>query len=274
MSEAILKALMQLFALISDMHDDTVITAREKNIVRIFLIRHVNNELVDKYMTMFEEYLGMFNSDRIVKGSLKDRKRISLNAMRILAICETINAELQQKQKVYVVVKLTDYIASGAELSETELDFLQTVSVAFNIPANEFGNIRNFIISDDTEGCEQSEVLTIESAPEKSIEVKRICNENLKGKISILRIRSTNTFLMRYHGKEALYLNGQNISEGETYIFDSGSSIRGSGIKAIYYSEIIGYLTTASRSEGIFLDVSDVTFNFRNSGNGIHNLNF
>src|SRR5512140_1833619 len=104
MSEAILKALMQLFALISDIHDDTVITAREKNIVRIFLVRHLNNELVGKYMAIFEEYLGLFNSERIVKGSIRDRKRISLNAMRILAICEKINSELQQRQKIYVLV--------------------------------------------------------------------------------------------------------------------------------------------------------------------------
>ncbi|HLN55119.1 MAG TPA: ATP-binding cassette domain-containing protein [Bacteroidales bacterium] len=274
MSEAILKALMQLFALISDIHDDTIITAREKNIVRIFLIRHLNNELVDRYMNMFEEYLGMFNSEKIVKGSLKDRKRISLNTMRILAICETINSELGQKQKVYVVVKLTDYIASGTELTETEIDFLQTVSDAFNIPAREFRNISSFIISDDPTACEHSDVLIIESNSNEISGVKIICNENLKGRISILRIRSTNTYLMRYHGKEPLYLNGQNISEGDTYIFDNGSSIRGSGIKAIYYSEITGYLSSVSKSEAIFLDANDVEFTFRNSSNGIHNLNF
>lgn len=274
MSEAILKALMQLFALISDIHDDTVINAREKNIVRIFLISHLNNELVDKYMNMFEEYLGMFNSERIVKGSLKDRKRISLNAMRILAICDTINAELGQKQKVYVVVKLADYIASGYELTETELDFLQTVSTAFNIPANEFNNIRNFIIMDDPSACDRPDVLLIKSVSKDDKEVKIIINENLKGRISILRLRSTNTYLMRYAGKESLYLNGQNIAEGETYIFDSGSSIRGSGIKSIYYSEVTGYLSSVSGGRRIFLDAYDVSFNFRKSGNGIHNLNF
>lgn len=274
MSEAILKALMQLFALVSDIHDDTIITAREKNIVRIFLIRHLNNDLVDKYMSMFEDYLGMFNSEKIVKGSLKDRKRISLNSMRILAICETINAELGQRQKVYVIVKLTDYISSGTELTETEIDFLHTVSDAFNIPAREFRNISSFIISDDPSACDHSDVLIIESNSNEVTGVKIICNENLKGRISILRVRSTNTYLMRYHGKETLYLNGQNISEGDTYIFDSGSSVRGSGIKAIYYSEITGYLSSVSKREGVFLDAIDVEFTFRNSRNGIHNLNF
>ena len=66
MSEPILKALMQLFALIGDIHDDSVITAREKNIVRLFLLRHLNNEMVARYMNMFEEYLSQFNNERII----------------------------------------------------------------------------------------------------------------------------------------------------------------------------------------------------------------
>jgi ABC-type multidrug transport system ATPase subunit len=274
MSEAILKALMQLFALISDIHDDTVITAREKNIVRIFLIRHLNNELVGKYMAMFEEYLGLFNSERIVKGSIRDRKRISLNAMKILAICEKINSELQQRQKIYVLIKLTDYIASGVEISETELDFLQTVASAFNIPDNEFQNIRNLIISNDPESCEVSHVLQIDSRNEVKGGIKKMYNENLRGKIVILYIRSTNTYLMRYTGNEELYLNGQGIGEGETYVLDTGSSLRGPNIKTIFYSAVVGLLSSVSYVKGISLDATNVTFRFRNSDNGIHNLNF
>jgi hypothetical protein len=37
MSEPILKALIQLFALISNVHDDTEISSRGRDIVRLFL---------------------------------------------------------------------------------------------------------------------------------------------------------------------------------------------------------------------------------------------
>ena len=107
MSEAILDALVKLFALIGDIHDDTIITSREKDVVRSFLARHLNNELITRYMKLYEEYLGVYNSERITKGSVQDKKRTSLNAMRILAICEKINEELQQKQKIYVIVNIT-----------------------------------------------------------------------------------------------------------------------------------------------------------------------
>ena len=80
------------------------------------------------------------------REALQDRKRTSLNAVRILAICEKINEELQQKQKVYVLVKLMDYISLGEEITENELDFLHTVANAFYISEDEYKNIKSFII--------------------------------------------------------------------------------------------------------------------------------
>jgi len=275
MSEPILKALMQLFALISDIHADTVITSREKNVVMLFLSRHLNNEMLSMYMKMFEEYLDSFNSESIKKGSLKDKKRISLNAVRILAICEKINEELQQKQKVYVLVKLMDYISLGEEITENELDFLHTVASAFYIDETEYQDIKSFIIGTVDAIPDKKRILVIDSNKEfDQPEVKHICNINLKGTISFLQIPSTNTYLVRYSDSEDLYLNGHNISDGETYTFDHGSSIRGPGINPIYYTEVVSIISEASFETKISLHAYDVTFKFRNSDNGIHHLNF
>jgi ABC-type multidrug transport system ATPase subunit len=275
MSETILNALVQLFALIGDIHDETIITSREKEIVKKFLSRHLNNELAARYMKMFEEYLGEYNSESIEKGSIKDRKRVSLNAMRILAICEKINEELHQNQKVYVLIQLMDFISLGEEITENELDFLQTVSDAFNIPASEYYDIRNFIMNDIHDVNEKSKLLIMDSTKQSGkAEVKHIFNEHLKGTISFLFIASTNTYILRYKGPEDLYLNGQNIFTGQTYVFDHGSTIRGSGIRTIYYSVISSRISETAFKYRISLDANDVTFKFRNSENGIHNLNF
>lgn len=217
MSEQILKALMQLFALIADIHDDNVITAREKKIVRLFLSRHLNNELVTRYMKMFEENLSQFNSERIVKGSLKDRKRTSLNAMRILSICEQINEELRQSQKIYLLVQLTDFISMGSEITENALDFLFTVATAFNIPENEYLNIKSFILNSLFKYHDLSRILVINNITEpENDKIKHHCIPNLKGNLLFLHIPSTNTFIMRYSGSDDLYLNGQNIISGQT----------------------------------------------------------
>jgi ABC-type multidrug transport system ATPase subunit len=275
MSESILNALVQLFALIGDIHDDTVITSREKNVIRSFLARQLNNALTEKYMKMFEDYLGMYNSERITKGSLQDRKRTSLNAMRILAICEKINEELQQKQKIYVLVQLIEYISLGDEITENELDFLHTVATAFFIPEQEYENIRAFIMKSPAEVPEKKNVLFIDNIKEERTDgIKHILNENLSGTICFLHIADTNTYILRYQGGADIYLNGQNITSELTYFFDTGSTLRATGINSIYYTEVVSIITGIENRMKISLIADDVTFRFRDSDNGIHNLNF
>lgn len=275
MSETILNALVQLFALIGDIHDETIITGREKDIVRLFLSRHLNNELIVRYMKMFDEYLALFNAENISKGSIRDRKRVSLNAMRILAICEKINEELHQDQKVYVLIQLIDYISLGQEITENELDFLQTVSDAFNIPAPEYHDAKSFIMNGTGDLSDKGKLLVMDGNMQADKpEIRHFFSENLAGTIAFLYLASTNTYILRYKGNADIYLNGQNIFPGQTYIFDRGSTIRGSGMKTIYYSEISSRISETSFRCRISLDAEKVTFRFRNSENGIHDLDF
>jgi ABC transport system ATP-binding/permease protein len=275
MSEPILKALMQLFALIVDVHDDTVLTNPEENIVKSFLSRHLNTELITRYYRMFQEFLTLFNAESVEKDSIRDRKRVSLNAMKILSICEKINEELQQKQKIYVLVQLMDFISSGEKITENQLDFLQTVATAFNIGRDEYQNIKSFIFGASLEIPEKNEVLIIDNIREQEPDtVKHVRRDNLEGRIVFLHIASTNTYLMRYSGKGDLYLNGQNIIDIQTYVFEHGSTIRGAGIDPVYYTEVVSLISESTFDSKIVIEACDVNYKFRNSENGIHNLDF
>ena len=275
MIEPILKALIQLFALISDVRDISEISSRERDIVRLFLSRQLNNELVNKYMEMFDEYLIQYNPEKIDRGRIKDMKRTSLTAVKILGICEQINEELQQKQKFYVLVQLMDFILFGAVITENELEFLETVSTAFNIPPSEFQNIKNFILNSVNEIPEKNKLMIIDSnCDNKYIGAKHLFRANLKEAILLLHIESTNTYILKYSGKEDLFLNGQNIFPGQTYTFDHGSTIRGSGTNTIYYNDISSVFTEETFKIKISLEAKDVYLRFKNSEFGIQNFNF
>jgi ABC transport system ATP-binding/permease protein len=275
MNEPILQALIKLFALISDVHSSSGISSRGKDIVRLFLARHLNNELVVRYMELFDEYVLIYHSDEIARGSIKDRKRTSLTSVRILAICEKINEELQQKQKLYVIIQLLDFILFSAELTENELDFLETVSSAFNIPHPEYLNIRSFILTSAADIPGKSRVMIIDNLEECEVQgVKHLTRENLKGRIVFLYISSTNTYILRYSGYEDLFLNGQNIFSGQTYIFDHGSTIRNPVISTIYYNDVNSVFTEEAFKTKISLDASGVSLRFRKSDNGVQNIHF
>ncbi|HDS07361.1 MAG TPA: ATP-binding cassette domain-containing protein [Bacteroides sp.] len=274
MSEAILRALMQLFALIVDIEEVQQVSESERAIVRSFLGRLLNQELVDKYMKVFDEYLNLYHREEIAKDSIRDRKRTSLTAVRILGICEKINEELEQDQKVYVVIQLIEYIAYGIEIREKELDFLQTVASAFNIPEEEYQNLLGFVAYSLADIPEQERVLLIsnEEKPD-DMDVNHLLNRKLSGQIAFLHIGSTNTFILRYHGLEDLYLNGQRLHSGLTYTFEHGSAVRGQHIEPIYYTDVAGTFSASFTTSRLSFIARNVVFRFKNSDNGVHEFN-
>jgi ABC transport system ATP-binding/permease protein len=275
MIEPILKALMQLFALIGDVNDVSEISSRERDIVRLFLSRQLNNELVKKYMEIFDEYLVQYNSEKIDRGSMKEKKRTSLIAVKILGICEKINEELQQKQKLYVLVQLMDFILFGGEITDKELEFIETLSAALNIPQQEFRNIKSFILNSVSEIPDKSCVMIIDNNDDyENIGVKHLYRENFKNTVFLLRIESTNTYILKYSGKGDLFLNGQNIFPGQTYTFDHGSTIRDSGTNTIYYNNISSVFTEEILKIKISIEANDVYLKFKHSDFGIQNFNF
>ncbi|HWR74227.1 MAG TPA: ATP-binding cassette domain-containing protein, partial [Bacteroidales bacterium] len=244
-----------------------------RDIVRLFLARHLSNEQVLKYLEMFDEYIRLYHSDNISRGSIKERKRTSLTAMRILAICEKINEELRQNQKVYVMVQMMDFISFSAEITDKELEFLETVATAFNIHTTEYEDLKCFILEPAGGVIRKDRLMIVDNNNEFDRKgIKFLFNENLKGRILFLRVVSTNTFIMRYTGKEDLFLNGQNIFPGQTYVFDHGSSIRGALINAIYYNDISGVFTEEAFKLKISVDARDISLRFKDSENGLQNL--
>src|ERR1035437_3487597 len=137
-----------------------------------------------------------------------------------------------------------DFILFGAEITENELEFLETVSIAFNIPQAEFKNIRSFILNSVNEIPEKSCVMIIDNNDDyENAGVKHLYRENFKNTVFLLQIESTNTYILKYSGKGDLFLNGQNIFPGQTYTFDHGSTIRESGTNTIYYNDVSSVFT-------------------------------
>ena len=167
-----------------------------------------------------------------------------------------------------------EYIAYGIEIRDTELEFLQTVATAFNIDEDEYQQILNFVIYSLKDIPEKESVLIINGEHDVGVEgVHHKHNHYLEGIISFLNIKSVNTYVLRYQGKEDLFLNGQHILPGITYTFDHGASIRGQKIDTIYYTDVAGVFSVASFDSRITLTAKDIEFRFKNSENGIQNFN-
>src|SRR3989304_1959343 len=141
MSEPILQALMQLFAIIAHPESNT---KDKRSIVESFLERQLNHELVIEYLKIFDKYYELHQEKQKEKSKIK--KRTSSSSVRVLKICTEINEELTQQQKIVVLIRLLEFIKTSEIIDQQEIEFVNTVAETFNIPDSEYQLIKSFVI--------------------------------------------------------------------------------------------------------------------------------
>lgn len=272
MSKKILKALMQLFAVIASPESNA---KERKAVVEAFLKQQLNNDLVKEYIQVFEYYFVMYQKKS--QPQKKRKKRIAVSAVKILKICTEINDELTKQQKFIVLVLIFEFVKSGNSIPEQELEFVETVSDAFHIKRNEFHHLRHFILENDEQNCNYENILLIDNMlhlPSEGLKIKHLKKENLDGKILFFHYEDANMFVFKYIGSNELYINGQPIIKSKIYVLKVGSVIRDSLILPIYYSDIIKAYNVERFKEKILFEVDTVSYCFKNGKYGLNDISF
>jgi len=274
MKETILKALLQLFAIIANV-DKEGISPTARTIIESYLKQHLNRDQLPQYLALFEDYLFQHHRTFTKKESTESRKKRSSDSVKALMICQDINEGLQQEEKILVFLRLIEFVNEDHVISEKEYDFIKTVSDTFNISDNEYKNLLSLVLRDRIDQIERENLLVIDNAdPEAYAEIRHIIRKNLEGKLVFLHINSTDTFVFKYIGEKTLFHNAQNILPGRSYIMDSGSVIRSEQIIPVYFSDVAGkFLKESTQAELLFL-ADHIEYKFRNSENGIQPLSF
>jgi len=271
MSEKILKALMQLFAIIARPQSND---SDRRGVVEAFLNRQLNQELVKQYLGFFDEFYNEAQAKQ--KKSSQDRRTAAIS-VRVLRICNDINDQLTQDQKIIVLVQLLEFCKSeGAEVSQLELEFIQSVSESFNVDQAEHSLIKSFILNPFTSVPKSPNVLIIDNKEEhEDSEVKHLYSEVVKGKIWVLFVHSASMYFVRFTQTGELYMNGQLLQEDKVYPFNPGSSLRDPKSSPIYYSDVIQqFLREELQASRVVYKVNNLEYRFRSGKIGIHPMSF
>jgi ABC-type multidrug transport system ATPase subunit/uncharacterized tellurite resistance protein B-like protein len=271
MSEKILKALMQLFAIIA--RPDSSRSDR-RTVVESFLNRQLNQELVREYLGVFDEYYTIHQEKQ--KESSKRILRISSSSVRVLKICTAINEELAQPQKIIVLIQLLEFVKSDSdEITQQEMEFINTVAETFNIPEDEYNEIKDYVLFSFDQVPSSPDILLIDHNKDFSHETtKHIYVEGLEGQIRVLHVPSTKMYFIRYIGENEMYLNSQLIQQDKVYAFTNGSSIRNQLIKNIYYSDVVSRFQMDKIKDRIIFEVNNIDYKFKSGKYGLHRLSF
>ena len=273
MSEQILKALMQLFAIISRPESDP---SERRKVVEGFLRKQLNQQLAQEYIQIFYDYYLQYQEK--YKDQEKYHKHTSSSSVRLLVICSQINNELTQRQKITLMVLLLSFIKSGhgehSTISESEQEFVETVANAFNFDKDEFQETLQFVILPIDYLPESSNLLLITNRKSHIMNCKHIFRSGFGDDLAVLHLRSVDMYICRCGGNLDLMLNSQAMNPDYVYVLNYGCSIRHPQIKPVYYSDIVNCFHIGAQSAPMLFEVQDVEYIFESGHVGLHSMNF
>ena len=276
MSERILQALMQLFAIIakveiSEETNEFKLDAGGRTIVDMFLRQELNQELANEYLELFDGYLETHQGK--LKRRKSARKSTSVNSVKVLKICTQINEELTQRQKIIVLIRILEFIFANEDISEQEYEFAETVADTFNISRDEFNLCLDFVKAEESDRIDSPHYLVADTNEKNTYEKsEHIHCESLVGFLRVVQISSINTYFVKYYGDHQLYLNGQILTQDRVHILNQGSSIRSPKVKPIYYSDIIGQYLSDETTKKIVFHIDKIQYHFKGGKIGLHNF--
>lgn len=287
MSESILNALIQLYALVANANG----TATQGRIlVKAMLQQQLNSRFVGDYLDLFDSYLDFFNRDtpETIVDTEQGRELLSSYVEKV---CTQLRKGLAKTERIVVFIKLLEYVNADKKVTNLEEHIIDNLAHCFSIGKGELNNIKSFVLHVDCEEIESDKLLVIESKrqiredllegiwveenrPDWLLDDRQILNEAIEGKLAFLHVDSINTFIVRYYGTAELYLDGKRIESGRPYLVENGAIIRGPKIDPIYYTDLTSRFNKGLKRQRIVFTAENLEFNFRNSSNGIQPFSF
>jgi ABC-type multidrug transport system ATPase subunit/ABC-type multidrug transport system permease subunit len=269
MSEEILKALMELFALIVK-QDGGMITS-EREYVSGFLIKQLSQKSVKEYLALFDEHAGPVREKSAEKEpgppSVKD-------SVKVLGICKKINRTLNQEQKVVVLMRLFELVNADRRFTSQRMNIINTVAEVFRISADEFTATEQFVRYDDPSGLVNNAILVLHPGLSECDLCKRMLAGYQDTSIFFLRIASVNLFFVKFRSGEQLFLNGLPVNPGQIYSFAKGSTLRSAQGYPIYYSDISSTFLSDIIIHKLSFTAENLTYNFVEGHPAVDDVSF
>ncbi|MCZ8214611.1 MAG: TerB family tellurite resistance protein, partial [Cyclobacteriaceae bacterium] len=267
MSEEILKALTQLFAIITK--QDGGVTERERQYVINFFQTELDQDTVKEYLALYDEFVGYGKTE---EEDGKKKLTSVKDSVRTLGICKKINKTLTQKQKIVVLTKLLELVSVDKNFSPQRKEIINTVSTVFNIVETEYNLIESFITGENKEALQFTDILVVESGDKDPNAVYHHLHGHVEGLLFFMRVQSVDMFFVRYLGPEINMLNGFPMSQGRLYLFSPGSTIKTQAGNAIYYSDTVANFNEELKTARLSFNARIDELQFPNGAIGLRNV--
>lgn len=268
MSEEILKALTQLFAIITK--QDGGVTERERQFVINFFQTELDRDSIKEYIELYDQFSGYGKAD---EDDGKSKLTSVKDSVKTLGICKKINKTLTQKQKVVVLIKLLELVSTDKNFSPQRMEIINTVSTVFNIDKDEYQLIESFVTTEDAKSLDYSDIILLNSAAsaEEGKHHKHV-HGHIEGSLVFMRIQSVEMYFTKYMGEELNILNGFTMQPNRVYLFSHGSTIKTQAGDALYYSDLVANFNEELKTAKLSFNVTIDELKFPNGAIGLRNV--
>lgn len=257
MSEPVLKSIIQLLAISATI--DGEIRESERRVIYEFIYDNLNEDQAKSYINLFNDY-----AEIALAGNIE-----------AVNICNRINYELNQKQKIVVLFHLLELISVDGSVHELDSVFVDQVAEAFKIDTHEYNVIKAFVTDEEALKLGLNNILVI-SNQKFSEGVKHIYKPGFNSVIGILRIPTVEMYMVKYYvgDNSNTFLNGLPLKDRHIYSFPNGSSIRNEQlIIPIYYSDVVGCFLEEDNTAWISFEAKHVYYTFAGGKIGLRDIN-
>ena len=261
MSEQLLKAILRLFAVVAK---EDEVTDQERDQIRIFLEGHVSYATVDSYLKMFDSII----------GSLPPKTGdISAEIASVNELCQQVNSDLTQKQKIVIVLEILNIIQADGSISDREGELVDTIGKNFKITGKELAAIKTFVLGQQVMQLDHSQILIIDSSPAQIFSASQHLGRNhLSGLIAILYVEQAEFYFIKYVGGSDVYLNGVPVKSSRITVLAVGSMLRWEKDEPVYYGDILNRFKKFGQFPRLSFEGKNISFKFRNGRLGLRSV--
>src|SRR5690606_14553588 len=204
MSEELLKAILQLFAIVARER----VTDAERTNIKEFLGLHLNREATNYYLKLFDEFAATSHIDerQDLRNVDQDTQQFVDDWAKIMRIVKQVNQALTMQQKVVLIVKIIELVNADDDISERQANLVFYIGQSLKIPQSDIQALQSFVTGFDIDDLASKDVLIIDEGSGE-YPGPRIIEKNLTGLIAILRLQDADTYFIKYLGITSVYLN-------------------------------------------------------------------
>ena len=261
MSEQLLKAILRLFALVAK---EDEVTDQERDQIRIFLEGHVSYASVDSYLRMFDSFIG---------NLAPKTGDISTEVGNVDELCQQVNSDLTQKQKIVIVLEILNIIQADGNISDRENELVDTIGKNFKITAKELAAIKTFVLGQQVTQLDHSQILIIDSSPAQTFSASQHIGRNhLNGFVAVLYVEQAEFYFIKYLGGSDVYLNGVPVKSGRITVLAVGSMLRWEKDEPVYYGDILNRFKKFGQFPRLSFEGKNISFKFKNGRLGLRSV--